>query len=138
NLCPESQGVAEAASGRRGGFADRVRAQGAWAVKLPDDIDAARAGPLFCGGITVFNPILQFGVKPTDRVGVIGIGGLGHLALKFLRAWGCEVVAFTSSGSKAEEARALGAHRVVDSRDKEALKAERGRFDFILSTVAVP
>jgi uncharacterized zinc-type alcohol dehydrogenase-like protein len=85
--------------------------------RLPDGLKAEDAGPLFCGGITVFNPIVQFGVKPTDKVGVIGIGGLGHLAVQFLNAWGCEVTAFTSTGAKAEEAKRLGAHRIVDSRD---------------------
>lgn len=134
NMC---EAVEMIAVGRPGGFADTVRVQASWANRLPDDLNAADAGPLFCGGITVFNPIVQFGVRPTDRVGVIGIGGLGHLALQFLNAWGCEVTAFTSTGAKADEARALGAHRVVDSRSKEALKAEAGRFDFILSTVAV-
>ena len=67
---------------------------------------------MFCGGVTVFNPLIQLDVRPTDRVGVIGIGGLGHMALQFLRAWGCEVVAFTSSDSKREEALKLGAHHV--------------------------
>ena len=134
NMCRTVEGIAV---GRYGGFADKVRVQSAWATRLPDSLKPEDAGPLFCGGITVFNPIVQFGVVPTDRVGVIGIGGLGHLALQFLRAWGCEVTAFTSTGAKADEARALGAHRVVDSRSPDALKAERGRFDFILSTVAV-
>jgi len=138
NMCSDAKGVAAAHQGRFGGFADKVRSQGAWAVKLPEGVNAAKAGPLFCGGITVFNPIVQFGIKPTDRVGVIGIGGLGHLALKFLKAWGCEVTAFTSSESKAEEARGFGAHRIVNSRDKDALKAEKGRFDLVISTVNVP
>jgi uncharacterized zinc-type alcohol dehydrogenase-like protein len=92
---------------------------------------------LFCGGITVFNPIVQFAVQPTDRVGVIGIGGLGHLALQFLNKWGCEVTAFTSTGAKADEARKLGAHAVVNSRDPSELEAVAGTFDFILSTVNV-
>ncbi len=121
----------------RGGFADRIRVQDIWAVPLPDGIDLTSAGPLFCGGITVFAPFIDFDLKPTDRVGVIGIGGLGHLALQFANAWGCEVTAFTSSMDKADELRELGAHRVVNSRDKDALKAERGHFDFILSTVNV-
>lgn len=138
NMCSDARGVAAAHQGRFGGFADTVRAQGAWAVPLPEGVDAAKAGPLFCGGITVFNPIVQNNIRPTDRVGVIGIGGLGHMALKFLKAWGCEVTAFTSSQSKAEEARGFGAHRIVDSRDKEALKAEKGRYDMVLSTVNVP
>jgi len=85
----------------------------------------------------VFNPLVQLGVKPTDRVGVIGIGGLGHLALKFAHAWGCEVTAFTSTGSKADEARAMGAHDVVNSRDDSAIEGCAGRFDVILSTVNV-
>ncbi len=123
--------------GRHGGFADRVRAQATSVVPLPDGLDRATAGPLLCGGVTVFNPLQQFDVKPTDRVAVIGIGGLGHLALQFLRAWGCEVTAFTSTASKRAEAVGLGAHDTVDSRDPDALAAAAGRFDFVLSTVDV-
>jgi uncharacterized zinc-type alcohol dehydrogenase-like protein len=134
NLCAS---VEATIVGRHGGFADRVRAHWAWATPLPAGVDPAKAGPLFCGGITVFNPIVQFGVKPTDRVGVIGIGGLGHMALKFLTAWGCEVTAFTSSESKRDEALQLGAHRVVNSRDSAALGAVAGSLNFILSTVNV-
>jgi uncharacterized zinc-type alcohol dehydrogenase-like protein len=106
---------------RPGGFADRVRAHWAWAVKIPDALDISKVGPLFCGGSTVFNPIVEFGVKPTDKVGVVGIGGLGHMALMFLNKWGCEVTAFTSSGNKADEAKAMGAHYVVNSRSDEEL-----------------
>lgn len=123
--------------GRHGGFADRVRANWEWAVKLPETLDPASAGPLFCGGITVFSPIIDFGVKPTDRVGVIGIGGLGHLALQFLNKWGCEVTAFTSSESKADEARKLGAHHIVATHDQAAIKKLAGTFDFILVTANV-
>ncbi len=123
--------------GRHGGFSDRVRANWEWAVKLPDALDPASAGPLFCGGITVFGPIADFGVKPTDRVGVVGIGGLGHLALQFLNKWGCEVTAFTSSAAKGDDARKLGAHHVVSSRDSAALKKIAGSLDFILVTANV-
>lgn len=135
NMCAQNEATIV---GRHGGFADRVRCDAAWAIPIPDGVDPVSAGPLFCGGITVFNPIVQFGVQPTDRVGVIGIGGLGHMALGFLNKWGCEVTAFTSSGAKAEEALKLGAHRTVNSRDESAIQAEAGRFDFILSTVNVP
>ena len=122
--------------GRHGGFADRVRAREGAVIRLPEGLDPKAAGPLLCGGITVFNPIATH-VAPTDRVGVVGIGGLGHLALKFLKAWGCEVTAFTSSEGKRNEALALGATDTIDSRDPEAIAAAAGRFDLILSTVAV-
>ncbi len=123
--------------GRHGGFADKVRCREAWAIPLPAGLDAAKAGPLFCGGITVFNPIMEFGVKPTDRVGVIGIGGLGHFALQFLNKWGCEVTAFTSTAAKADAARSMGAHHVVNSRDEAQLDGIAGTLDFIISTVNV-
>ena len=131
NLCGSGEATI---IGRHGGFADRVRCHWVWASPLPDALDAAVAGPLLCGGITVFNPLVQLGVSPTDRVGVVGIGGLGHMALAFLNKWGCEVTAFTSSESKRDEALTLGAHRVVNSRDDAALAAEAGRFDLILNT----
>lgn len=133
-LCAHTEGIIV---GRHGGFADKVRANWEWAIKLPPTLDPTSAGPLFCGGITVFSPITDFGVKPTDRVGVIGIGGLGHLALQFLNKWGCEVTAFTSSESKADEARKLGAHHVVGTRDKAALEKLAGSLDFILVTANV-
>jgi len=132
NLCSTAEGTIV---GRPGGFADKVRAQADWVIPLPEGLSAETAGPLFCGGITVFNPIVQFDVKPTDRVGVIGIGGLGHMALRFLDAWGCEVTAFSTSPDKEAEARALGADKFVNSRDPEALAAIAGSLDLILSTV---
>ena len=133
NLCDT---VESTIIGRHGGFADKVRADKTAVARLPEGVDPAVAGPLLCAGITVFAPLLAFGVRPTDRVAVIGIGGLGHLALQFYRAWGCRVTAFTSSGAKTEEALALGAHDTVNSRDPEAIAAAAGRFDFVLSTVS--
>lgn len=135
NLCATTEGVIV---GRHGGFANRVRCHWVWATPLPDALDARSAGPLFCGGITVFNPILQCGVLPTHRVGVIGIGGLGHMALQFLNKWGCEVTAFTTSDSKRDEARKLGAHHVVNLRDANQLQRIAGSLDFLLSTVNAP
>jgi uncharacterized zinc-type alcohol dehydrogenase-like protein len=120
--------------GSNGGFADRLRSHWAWALAIPGELDPSMAGPLFCAGSTVFNPLVEFGVKPTDRVGVVGIGGLGHLALRFLNAWGCEVTAFTSSLNKTDEARRLGAHNVVASTDTDALNAIAGTLDFLLVT----
>jgi uncharacterized zinc-type alcohol dehydrogenase-like protein len=134
NMCAHARGTIVS---RHGGFADKVRAQAASVVPLPDNIDVRSAGPLFCGGITVFNPLIQFGVKPTDQVAVVGIGGLGHMALQFLNAWGCRVTAFTSTDAKKREALELGAHQTVNSRDADEIKAAAGQFDLILSTVNV-
>lgn len=123
--------------GHHGGFADKVRAAANSVVAIPDGIDLETAGPLFCAGITVFNPLLEYNIKPTDKVAVIGIGGLGHLALQFLRAWGCEVTAFTSSDAKRQEALELGAHQTLNSRDKKEIAGAAGTFDLIISTVNV-
>ncbi len=123
--------------GTNGGFADYVRAHWAWAIPLPEGIDMSKAGPLLCGGITVFNPIIAAGVVATDRVGVVGIGGLGHLAVKFLRYWGCEVIAFSSSASKQQQILEMGATKVVNSRSPKELATIAGRLDFIINTTSV-
>jgi uncharacterized zinc-type alcohol dehydrogenase-like protein len=135
NLCATAE---QTIVGRHGGFADTVRASAEWVVPLPDTLDPAKAGPLFCGGLTVFNPLVQFDVRPTHRVGVVGIGGLGHLAVQFAAKWGCEVFAFSSSAGKADEVKRLGAHHVVNSRDDAAMAKLAGTLDFILVTVNVP
>jgi len=124
--------------GHHGGFAERLRSHWAWAIPLPEGLDAGAAGPLLCGGVTVFSPFPTFGVKPTGRVGIVGIGGLGHMALQFAAAWGCEVTAFSSSESKSEEARGFGAHHIVSSRDSKAIRAIAGSLDLLLVTVNVP
>lgn len=134
NMCPDSKATIVE---HHGGFADRVRADAAATFKLPEGVSAKTAGPLLCGGITVFNPFVQFDISPTAHVGVIGIGGLGHMALKFARAWGCRVTAFTSSESKTAEAIEMGAHDTLNSRDVGALEAAAGKFDLLLSTVNV-
>ena len=132
NLCLTAEGTIV---NRHGGFADKVRAHQNWVSLLPETMNPATAGPLFCGGITVFNPIVQLDVKPTDRVGVIGIGGLGHMAIRFLHAWGCDVTAFSTSPDKEPEAKQLGANHFVNSRDATALKSLENSFDLILSTI---
>ena len=131
NLCPTRQPTIV---GRHGGFADKVRAHWSWALPLPEGLDPASAGPLMCGGGTAFLPFVIHDIKPTDRVGVVGIGGLGHLAVKFAKAWGCEVTAFTSSATKREEALALGAHRTISSVDQNELKAFAGQLDFLMDS----
>ncbi len=135
NLCARA---APTIVGRHGGFADRIRAHWVWAIPLPDALDISSAGPLLCGGITVFAPLFIFDIKPTHRVGIVGIGGLGHLAVKFASAWGCEVTAFTSNASKIEEARELGAHRVVSSHDNAEILKAANSLDLLLVTVNIP
>jgi alcohol/geraniol dehydrogenase (NADP+) len=132
NLCESLQPTL---LGRYGAFANKVRAHWVWTMPLPDGLDSRESGPLLCGGITVFAPLRELNISPTARVAVVGIGGLGHMALKFCKAWGCEVTAFTSSDSKAEEARAFGAHQVVSTGDSKALEKLAGTFDLIIDTV---
>lgn len=132
NLC---HGIVPTIVGHHGGFAERVRAHWAWAVPIPEGLDASSAGPLLCAGATVFAPLINFDVKPTDHVGIVGIGGLGHLGLKFANAWGCEVTAFTSSMDKADEARNFGAHHVINSRDSDEILKAANTLDLLLITV---
>jgi uncharacterized zinc-type alcohol dehydrogenase-like protein len=135
NLCATNQGTIV---GRHGGFADRLRVQWPWARPLPDALDYAKAGPLLCGGVTVFSPFLAYNLPSTARVGIIGIGGLGHMALQFANKWGCEVHAFTTSDSKEAEARQLGAHVVHNTKRDGVYKSIAGSLDLILSTINAP
>lgn len=132
HLCATVQGTIV---GRHGGFADRVRAQWTWVRPIPQRLDFATTGPLLCGGVTVFAPLVIHNVPATARVGVIGIGGLGHMALQFANKWGCEVHAFTTSDKKEAEARKLGAHYVHNTKEDGALKKIAGSLDLIMSTV---
>lgn len=134
NLCPESVATIV---GHRGGFASHVRAHWPWAIPIPEKLPMAETGPLLCGGITVFNPLATY-TKPKDRIGIVGIGGLGHLAVKFAAKCGCEVTAFTSSESKFDEARSFGAQNVVSSKDSAAIKKLAKTFDFLLVTANAP
>jgi len=134
HLCPQVQFTIV---GHRGGFATHIRSHWAWAFPIPEKLSFADAGPLLCGGITVFSPLAMH-AKPTDRVGIIGIGGLGHMAVKFAAAYGCDVTAFTSSASTFDDAKRFGAHHVIVSNDSEAIKKLSGSLDLLISTVNVP
>jgi uncharacterized zinc-type alcohol dehydrogenase-like protein len=134
NFCPDSTATI---IGHTGGFASHVRAHWAWTLPIPEDLSLTDAGPLLCAGVTVFNPLLTY-TKPTDRVAIVGIGGLGHLAVKFATAFGCEVTAFTSSESKFKEASNFGAHHVVSSKDSSAIQNLTNKFDLVLVTTSVP
>ena len=132
NLCAASEGTCVH---RHGGYADRIRANSRFVVPIPDALPSEQSAPLLGGGITVYNPMRVFGVNPSSRVGIVGIGGLGHLAIQFARVFGAHVTAFSTTVGKEEEARALGAHHFVHSRESKSMKEVAGSLDFILSTV---
>lgn len=134
NLCASNQATC---AGNFGGFADAIRVDGRFAFVIPDKLESENAAPLLCGGITVYSPLRDYDVKPHMKVGVIGIGGLGHLALQFSRAWGCDVTAISSSPDKEKEAKGFGAHHFLPLRDKAALEAAGASLDFIISTAHV-
>lgn len=133
NLCAKSQPTCV---GRNGGYADAIRVNSRFAIPVPESLESENVAPLLCGGITVYSPLRNLLARPASRVGVVGIGGLGHLGLQFARAFGCEVTAFSTSADKEAEAKELGAHNFVNSRDSAALKAAAGSLDLILSTVS--
>jgi alcohol/geraniol dehydrogenase (NADP+) len=123
--------------GIQGGFASHVRASNwRFAYPIPDEIASEHAGPLLCAGTTVFAPLLRYDVRPIDQVAVVGIGGLGHLALQYLAKWGCDVTAISSSRDKEEQARGFGARHFIATKDTDELKQASGSFDFIMSTVS--
>jgi uncharacterized zinc-type alcohol dehydrogenase-like protein len=131
-LCAQSQPTCVH---RHGGYAESIRVNARFALKIPDQLESHSAAPLLCAGITVYQPLRLYGVNPSSRVGVIGIGGLGHIALQFARTFGAEVTAFSSTASKEDEALALGAHHFVNTRESKGLKRLAGSFDLILSTI---
>eukprot|EP00760_Papus_ankaliazontas_P002950 PhM_4_TR11344/c0_g1_i1/m.55677 len=123
--------------GMRGGLASHVVSDTRWLVSLPSNMKSLTAAPLLCAGITVFRPMDRW-VKPGMTVGVIGIGGLGHLALKFARAMGCKAVAFTSSPSKIESCKEFGATDVVVTSDEASWAKAEGKIDVIIDTIDAP
>lgn len=121
-----------------GGYSERIVVSERFVLRMPEVLDPAAAAPLLCAGITTWSPLKHFGIGPGHRVGVVGMGGLGHMGVKFARALGAEVTVFTRSESKREDAWAQGAHEVVVSTDPAAMQAAASRYDFILDTVPVP
>ncbi len=120
-----------------GGYSESIVVSERFVVRVPEALDPAAAAPLLCAGITTYSPLRHYGVKPGHKVGVVGMGGLGHMGIKFANALGAEVTVFTRSRSKAEEARRQGAHQVVISTDDEQMNAMQGQLDFVLDTVPV-
>jgi uncharacterized zinc-type alcohol dehydrogenase-like protein len=119
-----------------GGYASSFRCDAKFAVKIPDTLSSSQAAPLMCGGVTVYQPLRYYNVTANQRVAVIGIGGLGHLALQYLSAFGCEVTAMSSSPAKRQEAESLGADHFIDTSSRDALKNLANHFDVVLDTVS--
>jgi len=133
HLCAQSQPTCV---GRNGGYADSVRVNSKFAIPVPKTLDSENVAPLLCAGITVYTPIRNHGVRPSSRVGIVGIGGLGHLGIQFAKTFGAEVTALSTSKDKEKEALDMGADHFVNTRDLGALKGIAGSFDFLLSTVS--
>ena len=121
-----------------GGYSTHYTVHEHYAIKIPDNLDPAAAAPLLCGGITVYAPLKKLGAGPGKKVGILGLGGLGHLAIKMASAMGAHTVMLTSSQSKVADAEKLGAHEVILTRDEEQLAAHAGSFDLIINTISGP
>src|SRR5688500_13548970 len=121
-----------------GGYSDSIVVDERFVVRIPANLDPAAAAPLLCAGITTCSPRRRWGVSKGKKVGVVGLGGLGHMGVKFARAFGAHVVVFTTSPAKTEDAMRLGAHEVVLSRNADEMKRHANSFDFILDAVAAP
>ena len=133
HLCAQEQ---DTIVHHHGGFGDRVRATADFAVPIPDGLPSAEAAPLLCAGNTVFAPAIRHHVDGNMRVAVVGIGGLGHIAVQFLAKMGCEVTAISSTHSKDEEARGFGAKSFIATKGTDELKKAADSFDYMISTVS--
>ena len=120
-----------------GGYSTSVTVREEFVLRVPENLDAKAAAPLLCAGITTFSPLNHWKVKKGDKVGVVGLGGLGHMGIKFAAAMGAETIMITTSPGKADDAKRLGADGVLISKDSDAMAAHKGTFDFILNTVPV-
>jgi len=120
-----------------GGYSERLLVSERFVVHLPDGLDPASAAPILCAGITTYSPLRHVGVRAGDRVGVVGMGGLGHMGIKFAKAMGAEVTLFTRTAAKVEEGKRNGADHVVISGDEEQMKQAAGSLQYILDTVPV-
>ncbi len=120
-----------------GGYSQRVIVDKEFVLRIPTNLDVKAVAPLLCAGITTYSPLNQWNIKKGDKVGVIGLGGLGHMGIKFARALLAETVMITTSEGKKEDAKRLGADSVLISKDAAAMKAHKGSFDFLLNTVPV-
>jgi len=121
-----------------GGYSERIVVDQHFVLKVSERLDPAAAAPLVCAGITTYSPLRQWNVKKGQKVGIVGLGGLGHMGVKFAHAFGARVVVFTTSPGKSKDAERLGADEVVVSRNAAEMQKHAGSFDFILDTVSAP
>ena len=121
----------------QGGYSDHIVVREEFVLRFPEALDPERGAPLLCAGITTYSPLRRFGVGPNTKVGVAGLGGLGHMGVKFANAMGAHVTMITTSPQKGADARELGAHEVLLSSDEAAMASAANRFDFILNTIPV-
>lgn len=121
-----------------GGYSNVIVVDQRFVLRISDKLDLAAAAPLLCAGITTYSPLRHWKVGPGQKVGVVGLGGLGHMAVKFAKAFGAHVVLFTTSPGKTADAKRLGADEVVISKNPDEMQAHAQSFDFILNTVAAP
>ena len=119
-----------------GGYSESIVVDEAFVLRVPENLDAAATAPLLCAGITTYSPLKHWNVGPGQKVGIVGLGGLGHMGVKLAKAMGAEVIVFTTSPSKVEDAKRLGAHEVVLSKDKEQMKRYVGKLHFVLDAVS--
>ena len=119
-----------------GGYSDSIVIKEHFVLRVPSNLNLAGAAPLLCAGITTYSPMRHWGVTKGKKVGVVGLGGLGHMAIKFAHAFGAHVVVFTTSPNKKEDALRLGADEVIISRNADQMSKHKGSFDFILDTVS--
>lgn len=120
-----------------GGYSKHIVVREEFVLSVPDGLDLSKTGPILCAGITTFSPLRNYGVKEGSRVGVIGLGGLGHMAIKLAKGLGAKVTVVTHSAAKQDAAKELGADSVVVSTDEESMKAAMGSLDLIINTIPV-
>jgi uncharacterized zinc-type alcohol dehydrogenase-like protein len=121
----------------QGGYSDSIVVREEFVCRIPDSLDMEHAAPLLCAGITTYSPLKRWGLKAGDEIGVVGLGGLGHITVKLAKAMGAEVTVLTTSPEKAGSARSLGAGEVIVSTNAEAMQAAAGRFDIVVDTIPV-
>lgn len=132
--CPHQQATC---AGNFGGYADRIRIDSRFAFSIPSTLRSEIAAPLLCGGVTVFTPFESIPIRPEHHIGIIGMGGLGHMAIQFAHHWGCEVTVFSTSASKEVEAMKLGANHFVATESESALSPLKWKYDVLLATAPV-